>query len=382
MTVSLADYDKREQSYVKHVLLESYLDSLVHKIASAYQDFVYVDGFAGPWQSANEKFEDTSFGIALNALRRAKAMWKQRGRAVNMRAILVEQSKSAYDRLAQVPRRYPDLTIKTHQADFLDIVPTILQEIPQNAFAFYLIDPKGWHIPLAKLAPLLARPKSEVIFNFMFDFINRAAGIEDPAVVAGLNELMPDGNWRSTLAAGAQERKDILVKAFSENLRKIGKYDFIAETSILRPMKDRTLYYLFYATRHDKGIEVFRDCQVEALKEQSRTRAGVKVKNKQMTTGQGEIFQSFHDMGPDTQLIDLQSELEAAKQNILALTPTEPNAIRYDQLWPQVLAHNIVRKVDVNKMSAKLRVDGKLVISDWEKHKRVPQGHYRLQRPQ
>jgi three-Cys-motif partner protein len=378
--VSLSDYDGREQSYVKHVLLESYLDSLVHKIASAYQDFVYVDGFAGPWQSANEKFEDTSFGIALNALRRAKASWKQRGREVNMSAFLIEKTKTAYERLARVPARYPDLAVQTFADDFLAVLPKILKDIPRNAFAFFLIDPKGWHIPLAKLAPLLARPKSEVIFNFMFDFINRAAGIAEPAVVAGLNELMPDGNWRSTLAAGTEDRKPILVKAFSDNLRKIGNYDFIAETSVLRPTRERTLYCLFYATRHEKGIEVFRDCQVEALKEQSRTRAGVKVRHKETTTGQGEIFQSFDDMGPNKQLVDLQCELETARQSVLALTPFEPNAILYDQLWPQVLAHNIVRKVDVNKIAAKLRADGKLLISDWERNKRVPQGHYRLQR--
>src|SRR6267142_2961183 len=82
--------------------LEGYLDSLVHKIASAYQDFVYVDGFAGPWQSANEKFEDTSFGIALSALRRAKASWKQRGRDVNMSAFLIEKTSAAYSKLVRV----------------------------------------------------------------------------------------------------------------------------------------------------------------------------------------------------------------------------------------------------------------------------------------
>jgi len=46
---------------------------LVHKTASRCPHIVYVNGFAGPWQSANEKFEDTSFGIALNVLRRARA---------------------------------------------------------------------------------------------------------------------------------------------------------------------------------------------------------------------------------------------------------------------------------------------------------------------
>jgi hypothetical protein len=69
--VTIQDYQGREQSYVKHVFLERYLESLVHKTASSYNHIVYVDGFAGPWQSASEQFKDTSFGIALNALRQS-----------------------------------------------------------------------------------------------------------------------------------------------------------------------------------------------------------------------------------------------------------------------------------------------------------------------
>jgi hypothetical protein len=33
----------------------------------------------------------------------------------------------------------------------------------------------------------------------MFEFINRAANINDPAVIKGLDELMPHGNWRQTM---------------------------------------------------------------------------------------------------------------------------------------------------------------------------------------
>jgi three-Cys-motif partner protein len=198
--VALSDYTGREQSYVKHVFLERYLERLAHKIASVYSHVVFVDGFAGPWQSANEKLEDTSFGIALNALRRAKASWKARHREVKMSAFLVERDRDAYKKLAQVPARYPDIAIKTYEADFLMVLPKILKDIARDAFAFSLIDPKGWRIPLASLAQMLARPKSEVIFNFMFDFINRAANIKDPIVVAGLDDLIPQATgvlgWR------------------------------------------------------------------------------------------------------------------------------------------------------------------------------------------
>jgi three-Cys-motif partner protein len=386
--VSLADYAHREQAYVKHVLLESYLERLVHKVASRYDQIAYVDGFAGPWQSANEKFEDTSFGIALNALRSAKATWKRHGRDVRMSAILVEKNKMAYSRLAQVPAKYPDLIVKPHCADFLEVVPSILKDIPPGAFAFFLIDPKGWGVPLKTLAPLLARSNSEVIFNFMFDFINRAANItNDPKVVAGLDGLIPFGNWRATLAdrerrggLSPERRKEILVNAFRDNLSHIGTYSYVAETVVLRPDKDRTLYCLFYGTRSEKGIETFRSCQIPALEEQSRTRAVVKIKRKEATSGQGEIFQSLHEMAPDRQLVDLGLERDAATRTILERIPTRPNAIRYDQLWPQVLALHTVSKVDVNKIVASLRAENKLLVPDWEKGKRVPQDGYRLQR--
>ena len=39
--VSLADYVDREQSYVKHVFLEEYLERLVHKTASIFPHIVY-----------------------------------------------------------------------------------------------------------------------------------------------------------------------------------------------------------------------------------------------------------------------------------------------------------------------------------------------------
>src|SRR5437879_9434719 len=116
--VSLEDYADREQAYVKHVFLERYLEALIFKTASVYPHIVYVDGFAGPWQSANERFEDTSFGIALNALRQAKESWKQQGRDVRMSAHLVERDATAYAKLAEVPQRYPDVTVSTYSGDF------------------------------------------------------------------------------------------------------------------------------------------------------------------------------------------------------------------------------------------------------------------------
>jgi len=385
--VSLHDYAGREQSYVKHIFLEGYLERLVHKTASAYSHVVYIDGFAGPWQSANEKFEDTSFGIALNALSRAKASWKEKGHEVLMSAFLVERDQSAYQQLGSIGPRYPDVTVRTYNDDFLAVLPTILRDLPSAAFTFFLIDPKGWRIRLLELKAMLARPSSEVVFNFMFDFINRAASIKEAAVASGLNDLIPFGDWRTRLEAAEGSgnatpdlRQTILVDGFSQSLMKLGNYAYVAETTVLRPLTDRPLYCLFYATRHPKGIEVFRDCQIAALKKQSTTRATAKVKHVAMTSGQGELFQSVHDMAPDELDTFLQEQRAKAEETLLEFAPTAPRFIGYDKLRALVLARHVVRLTDVNKIAARFHHENRLLFPDWESGRKVPQPDYRTRR--
>jgi three-Cys-motif partner protein len=380
--VALQDYAGREQAYVKHVFLERYLEALIFKTASVYNHIVYVDGFAGPWQSANERFEDTSFGISLSALRRAKETWKKTGRERKMTALLVEQNAKAHAKLATIAERYPDVSIKTYQDDFISVVPSILNDIPRDAFAFFLIDPKGWGIPLGKLRPLLARPKSEVVFNFMFEFINRAASMTEPDTVAGLDELMPHGGWRKRLAeAGQSERKEILISAFTENLQQIGGYPYVVPTEILRPLKNRTLYCLFYATRHEIGLQAFRECQTKALDAQAATRAALKVQHEASGTGQHEMFTSLHNMGPNEALAERQKAKSAAEEAVLELTPKAPGHITYKQLWPMVLTKHAVRLSEVNAICTGLKKRNELIFLDWAPRGRAPKDEYRMQRP-
>jgi three-Cys-motif partner protein len=390
--VSLDGYAGREQAYVKHVFLERYLEALIFKTASAYNHIVYVDGFAGPWQSAGEQFEDTSFGIALSMLRKAKDSWKRAsGRDVKMTALLIEKDAKAFERLATIPAKYPDIEIKTHNADFLSIVPTIARDIPRIAFAFFLIDPKGWRIPLAALKPLLERPKSEVTFNFMFEFVNRAASMSDTLTVRGLDELIPYGDWRHRLKEAEETsgrhgitpemRKEILVEGFKKSLRQIGRYGYVIETEVLRPLRDRTLYCLFYATRHDQGLAVFRDCQVKALIAQAETRAASKVQHAQRSSGQSELFSSLHDMAPDDTKELLARERKAAEDAIIELVPKSPAHITYGKLWSTVLGRHMVWRTEVNTICAKLRKSEALQFPNWESGKRTPKDHYLVQRP-
>src|SRR5262245_27252597 len=97
--VDLAKYANREQAYIKHCLLEEYLPEWAYKVGSTWNELVYVDGFAGPWQSTDSDYADTSFGIAIQALRECQTALRKRERDLHMESILVEQDRTAYDEL-------------------------------------------------------------------------------------------------------------------------------------------------------------------------------------------------------------------------------------------------------------------------------------------
>lgn len=386
MVADISNYVGREQAFVKHFFLESYLESLVYKTASAFDEIAYVDGFSGPWQSTGENFADTSFGIALAALRKAKSTWKEHGKEVRMSAYLVERSPSAYANLEALKPRFPDINLHTYNADFVVTAPAILAQIPNAAFAFFLIDPKGWGIDIAQLSPLLKRQKSEVVFNFMFDFVNRAASIDDPKIIAGLNALMPHGDWKERLtqlgpSAGSAARKSVLIDAFRQTLATVGGYEFVAEIPVLQRIKDRTLYSLFYGTRHAKGIEVFRDCHLKTERQQVKVRTATKRTHEEQQSGQGFLWGADVPFAPDDISDFLDAEKAAARATLLALIPPEPAFSAYGKVWPRVLEKHVVTRPDVNKLAADLRKCGALNFVGWEAGKRVPQDNYRVAKP-
>jgi len=202
-----------------------------------------------------------------------------------------------------------------------------------------------------------------------------------------LDELIPFGDWRTKLEEAERsqcvtpaERKAILVEAFSQSLKQLGNYDYVAETTILRPLRDRPLYCLFYATRHPKGIEVFRDCQVKALWKESETRAANKIKHAAILTGQGEFFGSLHDMAPDKLESFLDNQCIEAERSLLELAPKSSVLTSFEKLRAQVLARHVVRPSDVNRIAARLHDEKQLLFPDWEPGKRVPKPHYRVRR--
>lgn len=90
-------YRGREQTYIKHFFLEKYLERVAWNISSFRDDFVYVDGFSGPWKSEDEAFEDTSFVIALKQLRRVREdVGRRKRHDIQMRCLFNDNNPDAF----------------------------------------------------------------------------------------------------------------------------------------------------------------------------------------------------------------------------------------------------------------------------------------------
>jgi three-Cys-motif partner protein len=132
-------YRGRKQSYIKHHFLREYLERVLfvtQSPSSRFSEFVYVDGFSGPWKSQAEDYADTSFVIAVERLRAVREKYKSLGHAVRIRCCFVEES-NAFQELQAAVNQISDIEIRVFNGRFEDLVPEILKWIgPSSSTSF------------------------------------------------------------------------------------------------------------------------------------------------------------------------------------------------------------------------------------------------------
>lgn len=196
-------YAGREQTKAKHFILRQYLQRLAFKILR-FQDVTFVDGFSGPWECAAEDFADSSFRIAIAVLRDAQdKVHQQEGIRRRVRCFFSEADPIAYGRLVEAvaPFHSPAnrFEILTYRGRFEDAVDDI-EAFVGRSFPIVFIDPTGWTgYPFDKVRVLFARPKCEVLVNFMYDHVNRFARSDDPAIVPSFDPSLGGSGWKERL---------------------------------------------------------------------------------------------------------------------------------------------------------------------------------------
>ena len=293
-------YDGRVPALVKHTLLQSYLEKLVliigmngRKVGRA--EICYVDCFAGPWGSDDEDLDGTSIALSLKTLAACKQKLASLGVDARMRALYIEKDKSAFKRLSTfLAERAPaDVENDCRHGDFVDLRSDILNWCGSSAFTFFFVDPKGWTpIVIDVMEPLLKRPRSEFLINFIYDFINRTVSM--PAWQTEMRQLL--GRSVDVEGMSPSEREIALLGAYRDGLKgcvPAGCGDYRARTayvSVLHPSQERTKYHLVYLTSHHTGVVEFMEISEKVDIVQARVRAATKLGEKERKSGTRDFF--------------------------------------------------------------------------------------------
>ncbi|HEY8099298.1 MAG TPA: three-Cys-motif partner protein TcmP [Burkholderiaceae bacterium] len=293
-------YQGREQAYIKHLLLEGYLERLLYIIGwnasqLGHSEVVYVDCFAGPWQDESEDLSATSIGISLRLLSKIRNALAKAGKQVTFKAVYVENNRSAFVRLnnylsTNSPANVPTAAIR---GDFCEKIPEILMQCPSDSFAFFFIDPKGWStVKPSILDSLLKRPRSEFLINFMFDFVNRTVSISQ--YQSEMAELFDQEINVEDLPEdpGAREKYILdLYRSAIVSRAKTPRYSALSGyVTILDPLKNRTKYHLIYLTRHPLGIIEFMEQSEKLSPVQDTVRTEAKINRKNENSGTIDMF--------------------------------------------------------------------------------------------
>lgn len=293
-------YEGRIPAMVKHALLKSYLEKLVLIIgmngrSKGRAEICYVDCFAGPWGSDDEKLEGTSISLSLKTLSACKEKLGSLGVDARMRALFVEQEPDAYDRLSAYLRNDAPKSVEARamRGDFVALRSEILEWTSKEAFTFFFIDPKGWSpIVIDVLTPLLQRPRSEFLINFIYEFINRTASMSQ--FRDAMRRLL--GKEVALKDRTPEERELALVGAYRETLKTVvpsGRKPFNARTAyvtVMHPEKERTKYHLVYLSCHPKGIVEFMNISQAVDIVQARVRLASQLSEQAAKSGTMDMF--------------------------------------------------------------------------------------------
>lgn len=288
-------YAGREQTLVKHFILRNYLERFAIIVGSRWDTLTYVDCFSGPWKVRSEEFKDSSFAIALEQLRKAREIHKERtGRTLRLRCFFLEKAPYSYTKLKQFADQIDDVVIETKNKKLENAIQDILTFVREGgptSFHFIFIDPKGWSgFAMETIAPLLRLNPGEVMINFMTEHIRRFIEWPRRQNQESFIKLFGSSQFKDILKGlEEKDREDAIVTAYSERVKHVGAFEYTSSAIVLHPEKNRTHFHLIYATRDPKGIKVFKEAEKKAMPVMEKTRDEAQKREREERTGQTEL---------------------------------------------------------------------------------------------
>jgi len=352
-------YQDREQSGVKHYAIKLYLEAASRILGSAW-DLKYVDCCAGPWNSTKSDYSDTSFGIAYDVLRRALAELSGRSRVPRVECLFIEKDTGPFNELDAFAKSKDSSSIRVFAKnwDFSEHVAEIVSFCSSSrTFPFILVDPWGWKLAgISQISPLLKLKPGEVVINLMSSFITRF--LSDNAT--DFSDLLGEDFPELRRLTGT-ELEFAVVRKYCDLIKREGEFAYVCALPVMKPDSDAFNFYLIYATRHAKGVEVFKNVERRTEEQTHVIRADVQKRQRQERSGNLELF------NPSVQYREYKYQQLAAdnrgraQRRVLALLQMKDEVL-YDECWAEALQYSAVYYTDLRSWIDAWEKDGTVSV--------------------
>jgi len=156
-------------------------------------------------------------------------------------------------------RNSSEIKVHAENWDFAEHIDEIVRYCStRRTFPFILIDPTGWKLAgISQISPLLKlKPGEVVINNLMSSFITRF--VNDTAT--DLSDLLGE-DFSELRSLSGTELEFAVVRKYCDLIKREGDFSYVCALPVMKPDSDAFNFYLIYATRHPKGVEVFKSVE-------------------------------------------------------------------------------------------------------------------------
>ncbi|MFB0555704.1 MAG: three-Cys-motif partner protein TcmP [Phycisphaerae bacterium] len=244
--------EKEIQTVSKHNIFENYLEPWAKIISNQtwVRDAYYVDAFAG-----TGKYETGEIGSPVIA---ANILIKYQKPMCTLHCVCIERVPNRYKILENSLKEFKGrLDIQKHKGEFLTYIDSILEKIDKSP-AFFFVDPEGFSgMDFDKIESILNLPHTEILVNFQYNEIQR--WLKAPRVESTITKLFGTPDYKKA------KNETELIERYKKQIRQRGSFVWYFRNKF--PKRNRTFYYLVYATKNITGFKIMKDVM---FREQSR----------------------------------------------------------------------------------------------------------------
>ncbi len=290
-------------------IVREYLKAWLPKLATAYDEVVYFDGFSGPGKYLGG--EEGSPIIALRTTLEHKSLKNFK----SIRFIFVEKDPCRLAQLESTVKEFslPDnVYVQFYEGEFAEAFSRVLAHMKgqgrRTTPTFLFIDPFGIKgIKLSDLKTFMQNDTCEFFMNYNIESIQRFC--EQENLSKHLTLLYGSDSWQDCLSIkDLRERSLCLHEIFEAELSKFAKYVWRFS---MYDSRNKLTYFLFFGTNSIVGLEVMKAAMWKvaptgsfSFRARDKGQVNLFEKNPDIETLAQEIFIEFKEQQPSIDEIE------------------------------------------------------------------------------